>query len=921
MKWIKKRDNQILFSILILMVVLVLRLFGLTVVEGARWEEAAKAISIKSVYTSAPRGKILDRYGRLLAGNRPSFTVQFAEGDLGGEEINRQALELMNILEANGDRINDKLPILQSGNGNWYYTYQKTIEEWLLSQDMPLDYTAEEAFFELCGRNGVDPGLDKYEAQSELQSVYSIYPPISVKRMKYLEDFNKESFLGRYHLDLDLTAGEAFAALREHFKIDPALSDSEARKIIVVRNELAALGYMSYIPAAIASDVSEQTIVTLEERRESLSGADVAAESVRYYPNGSTAAHILGYLGQISESEKETYKEKGYNTSDMVGKDGIEKAFEDVLRGRDGIKNVEVNAFGDLVRVISDTPSAKGLDIYLSMDLELQQTAEAALAQALEKIRTAGTFESIYGNYKYGKGYPNANVGAAVAIDVKTGDVLAMASHPAYDPNLFATGISKEDWASLQSKNPRDPLSPLPLFNVAARTAVQPGSTFKMVTATAALESGLDPLRKLRDAGAVTVGNRTYGCIVWNTNRSTHGYLNLYEAMEVSCNYYFFDLATGRDFARGVSLGLKEEMNIGKITRYAEQYGLGIPTGIEIPETVVPVPSEARKMSAMKNYLRNVLIGRAEQYFTEETVADKKLLMAYIDTIVGWTEENPSRKTILERLATLGLKETMIETVGDLCKFTYFNQAAWTLGDELNIAIGQGENAYTPLQMANYVATIGNGGVRNQVSLLRAVEGEGLAVKEEGRQIEIKDPAILEDITEGMRRVAHGTRGSSRGVFGRFPVQVAAKSGTAERAGKINPPDEVEYLKANLRRINYSLSWDEVEAEMKRLLQDYSEVFTSKNSAARQAVINLSRGRVTPATLDAFKEEYDNFSWFVAMAPAEDPQIAVAVLLFQGGSGGYAAPVAREIIGKYLGLDKTFQDYSLETSMTGGQQQ
>ena len=118
--------------------------------------------------------------------------------------------------------------------------------------------------------------------------------------------------------------------------------------------------------------------------------------------------------------------------------------------------------------------------------------------------------------------------------------------------------------------------------------------------------------------------------------------------------------------------------------------------------------------------------------------------------------------------------------MGDLCKFSYFNQAAWTLGDELNISIGQGENAYTPLQIANYVATIGNGGTRNKVSLLRGIEGEGLVEKEPGTPIGISDKEILKHITEGMRRVAHGGRGSARGVFANFPVSVAAKTGTAE---------------------------------------------------------------------------------------------------------------------------------------------
>ncbi|MBP6491527.1 MAG: penicillin-binding protein [Clostridia bacterium] len=916
MKWIKSRNNQILAMVMIMMSILGIRLFGLTVVEGNQWDEAASSISIKSISTSAPRGEILDRYGRVLAGNIPSFTVQFSAGDLTDEEINSVSQNLIRILESNGDEYYDNFPILIE-NGNFYYTYYKDIEDWLAAQAMPTDYSAEQAFAEIRRRQNIDEGLDKYDAQVEMQTVYNIFPPISVKNMKFTKELDKESFLGRYYLDIDLTAQAAFKALRTQFAIDPSLSDIEARKIMVVRNELSSQGYRKYMPAKIAGGVSNNTIVVIEEKNSDMPGVEVVAESIRSYPNGSTGAHVLGYLGQISESEKAYYvDERGYKSTDMVGQEGIEKAYESTLKGTDGTKNVEVNAFGELVRVINETEPEKGKDVYLTLDLELQKTAEAALKQALTEIQRAGTFQSQWGNYKYGKAYQNANVGAVVALDVETGDVLAMASYPDFDPNLFAAGISKENWNALQAENPRDPLSPLPLYNVAARTAVQPGSTFKMVTATAALESGLDPERKLRDGGYVQIGNRTYGCLIWNRSRGNHGYINLAEALEVSCNYYFFDIATGRDFYKKTSLGLKEQMNIEKITSFAQQYGLGLPTGVEIPETVVPVPSQERKLAQVKNMLRNVLYGRAEMYFQKSIINDKEKLDANIKTIVSWTEENPGRNDLIARLGKLGIKEDLIETVADLCKFTYFNQAEWTLGDELNIAIGQGENAYTPLQMANYIATIGNQGVHNQVSLIKAIEDQGTYKKEPGTKIDVDNDEDFEYIIEGMKLVATGSKGSLRGVFGNFPVQVAAKTGTAERAGKINPPDEVEYIKQYLPNINGSLTWTEVETELVRLMEDYPDIYTTRNSAVRQAVINLSNGKVTTTKIDAYKGSYDNFAWTMTLAPADDPKIAVAVLLFQGGTAGYAAPVAREVIAKYLQLDKVYEDYNLDTKIT-----
>ena len=657
MKWIKSRNNQILAMVMIMMAILGIRLFGLTVVEGSKWDEEATSNSVKSISTSAPRGEILDRYGRILAGNVPSFTVQFSAGDLTNEEINAISRNLIRILEANGDKYYDNFPILIE-NGKFYYTYQKDIEEWLAAQAMSTDYSAEQAFDEIRRRQNIDEGLNKYDAQAELQSIYNIFPPISVKNMKFLKELDKESFLGRYYLETDLTAKEAFEALRDQFEIDPALSDADARKIMVVRNELSSQGYRKYMPAKIAGGVSNDTIVIIEEKNSDLPGVEVVAESIRYYPNRNTAAHILGYLGQISESKKAYYVDQmGYKSTDMVGQEGIEKAYESTLKGQDGTKNVEVNAFGELVRVINEVEPQKGKDVYLTIDLELQKTAQDALKQALTEIQKAGTFKSQWGDYKYGTAYKNANVGAVVALDVETGDVLAMASYPDFDPNLFAAGISKENWNALQAENPRDPLSPLPLYNVAARTAVQPGSTFKMVTATAALESGLDPTRKLRDGGAVTLGNRTYGCLVWNRYKTNHGYINLYEAIEVSCNYYFFDIATGRDFYKKASLGLREPMNIEKITSYAQQYGLGLATGIEIPETVVPVPSAERKLAQIKSMLRNVLIGRAEMYFEKSVINDKEKLNENIKTIVSWTEENPTRNELIERLGGMGVKK------------------------------------------------------------------------------------------------------------------------------------------------------------------------------------------------------------------------------------------------------------------------
>ncbi|MBN7772770.1 penicillin-binding transpeptidase domain-containing protein [Clostridium aminobutyricum] len=932
-KILKSRYYQMILVIALAMVFLFSNLFNLTVIQNEDWKEKATNISTKSIYTKAPRGEILDRYGRVIAGNTQIFTLQISAGDLDNKELNRVCGEVIQILEKNNETYFDNLPIIINGN-QFTYTYQNDINEWLAGQEIPLNFTAQEAFNELRTRYDIDESLSKYEAQSELQNVYKVYPPISVKNMRFSKDLDKESFLGRYKLDKktllekakkegkkeedvhELSAEEAFAALRGYFEIDASLSNEEARKIIVIRNEIQSMGYRKYLPADIARGISDSTIVEIEERSSELPQVEVISETRRFYPNQDMAAHILGYLGQISERDKEYYVTKlGYNTNDLVGQDGIESAYETTLKGKDGVKTVQVNAVGELVRVIDETEPQKGKDVYLTIDSELQKTVEDALQQAIEQIQVGGTFQSQYGNYKYGTAYRNAKVGAAVAIEVETGDVLAMASYPAFDPNLFASGISKTDWNSLQSVNPRDPMAAAPLYNVATMTPVQPGSIFKMVTATAALESGLDPNKKLYDGGHVMIGNRSYGCLIWNRSRGSHGYVNLADALEVSCNYYFYDIATNRDFYKGGSLGYVTPISIETITSYAEQYGLGKPTGIEIAERVTDVPKSENKMIQTKKSLRSVLLNSASKYFEKKVVSDKELLSAKIDTIVGWAEENPSRGTIIDRLSSmdLGVKKDMVDKVADLCKYDYFNQAAWTLGDELNIAIGQGENAYTPLQIANYIATIGNKGVHNKVSLIKAIEESEPIQKEEGTKINISDDKYLDDIIKGMKQVVNGPKGSLKGVFGNFPVQVAGKSGTAQREGKIPPVDEVAYIKSHLKQINYKLSWDQVETEMTKLMKEEPDIYTTRDKAVIQAVLNLSNGTVTTKKINSYLSDYDNFAWVVTMAPADNPKIAVAVMIVQGGTAGYAGPVAREVIGKYLQLDKTYQDFSLDT--------
>ena len=898
---------QVLAFLLILAIILMVRLFMLTALQHDKWSQVSDDMSERSIYVEAPRGEIFDRYGRLLAGNRQSFSVRISGSGLSKEELNNNIQTLIGILDQNGDTFEDEFPIVIDGD-TFRYTYQDQIDEWLDGMGFDTGMTAEEAFNAMRSLFNIDPALDRYDAQKVLQNTYNQYPPISVSDMEYTQDIQRRNFIQRYFGDDEdaqkMDAEEAFHAIRETMRIDPSLTDEEARRIMVIRDAVASSGYSQYMPVVVAKNVSQESVMLMEERKDELEGIEVISETTRYYPNGSAASHILGYVGPITEEEAAA--RSGYNADAIIGQSGIEGSMEDYLKGENGERIVQVNAQGELVQTLSETDVKKGQDIYLTIDLDLQKAAEEGLEKTLKAIQTSGTIQSKYGNTTITKMSPNAKTGAVVCIDVNTHEILAMASYPDYDPNLFSEGISQKDWDSLQSTNLRDPLAPAPLYNLATMATVQPGSTFKPVTATAALEKGLDPDWLLKDKGAIETAGHTFACVAWNTNRTNHGYLNLYRALEVSCNYYFYDISTGYDWALEQPLGY--DIDYTDITHFAEEYGLGKPTGVEISEAVIPVPSQERRLESLQTNLSYVLYANAESYFEPNVYKNPAQLDRSIEKMKGWLAEEDLTWSQLydEYMPEVGVKDSARQKVGEMILYDYYPQATWSTGDTFNLSIGQGENAYTPLQMANYIATLGNDGVFNKVTLIHSIEDQGINERGEGQRIDISKESYIDDIMRGMKLVGSGEDSSVSKIFDGLNVSVAAKTGTAERSGKINPPSEVDYMKKHLDEIAPDLSWDEVETEMARLMEEYPSTYSSRDTAVRRAVINLAG--VSEAVIDQYKSDYENFAWVVALAPADDPQIAVVAMVPQGATAANAAPIVKEVIGAYLEQSNDYKD-------------
>lgn len=676
---------------------------------------------------------------------------------------------------------------------------------------------------------------------------------------------NKRNWLNGNKIDPNSTIEEALEILKKRYDIAKELSPYETRSILSMYELLNKQGHLAYQPINIAYGIKDATVAKIEENLGSLPGIQVSIEPVRYYPEGTTAAHILGYLGKISQQNeiKKYVEEKNYSPNDIIGKTGIEESFEDVLRGQNGVKTVEVDNVGNTTNVLSEIKPVSGNNVYLTIDLNLQKFAENALEETLEQIQVGGTYKSKWGDYSFGinkkKGKPyNATSGAVVVLNVKTGEVLAMVSYPSYDPNLFATGISNSDWQSLFPANEKDLLAPRPLYNIATQSAVQPGSTFKMVTGLAALEKGLSPTYKIRDMGKVDIGSKSFGCWIWNQSRGTHGYEDLYDAIMDSCNYYFYTLALGKNQKTGENIGIKLE--IEDIIDLSKKLGLNDKTGIEInipAETSGGVPNPQKEILTTKALLKSYLQRNIRSYIKEGVSLTDDKIEEIIEEITSWTEleETLTRGEVVRRLSSFGIDpERKLagerEGLADKIKYTYLEYAGWKITDTLNVTIGQGRNAYTPIQMANYIATIANGGYRHKVTLIDNIKNHNNSKlvfdnQPQYERIELNDYNNLEHIKLGMLKVT--TEGTARSVFSRFPIKVGAKTGTAQH--------------------------------------------TVRN----------------PVT----GEVYDDFAWFVAFAPYDDPEIAIATVIFQGGSGGYAGPMVRDIIAEYFGLNKESAKESL----------
>ncbi len=353
------------------------------------------------------------------------------------------------------------------------------------------------------------------------------------------------------NIDENKTAEECFYILKDKYKISNE-NVQEARKIMTMRYTIAKEGYSSTKNVEFASNISETSVAIFNERNDEFPGLTISTEALRSYPSGTLASHILGYVGKINEDELK--ENEGYDLNDRIGKIGIEYIFEPYLKGKDGIKQIDMAVDGTITDESVVEEAVAGKNVILTIDGNLQQVTENALKNNIEKIRNGG----------YGKAY-DANAGAVVVMNVKTGEILAMASYPEFEPQLFVDGISSEKYNEYISEG-----SNSPFLNRAISSVYAPGSTFKMVTALAALETGaITTTEKINDVGIYRYSSDYQPkCWIYKSYGRGHGYLNVTDAIKHSCNYFFYELGN--------------RVGIDTLSRYAKALGLGSKTGVEL---------------------------------------------------------------------------------------------------------------------------------------------------------------------------------------------------------------------------------------------------------------------------------------------------------------------------------------------------
>lgn len=837
---------------------IVSRLLYLQVVLVDEYREKSNSNSYKTVSVSAARGDIVDTDGKIFATSIQSYVLEYNETEESDEYFYDTMTKVFKILDEKGISQTDDFPIVIDENGNFSYKFQGTTEETRRWKEL---------------RFKKDRGYDVEVARK----LYG-----DDVRMSTVNNDEKQSEEVDNEL-MKLTAEEVFNDLCKAYEIDkyPNINNIEKRRLLIIKDSVFIASISGDDPVVIANNIDEETAFIFEQLLSDLPGIIVDKIPMRYYPQGEVGSAFLGYMSSINEWEEQSYAEKGYDaSSDTIGAAGIESAYEEYLRGSKGQQRIQVNKQGRTMRILGEVEAYAGDTVQLNIDMDIQKIAEEALDKKLQELQELGPAS-------HDADTTNATRGAAVVMR-PTGEILALVSRPGYDPNIFTTpglltddlynsyfnpdievlgleyirkrnltnkvGILTQNEVSTLSTAEKEELLmkkmfpvdeksgvredvydvfPKRFYNYATLTLVPPGSTFKPVTALAGLEEGVITSGTLiNDSGVYGKYGFKGACWIYNMYGGGHGPINVKKALEVSCNYFFYDVA---DRLYNLSGGTEEGLDF--IAKYGWSLGLGVPrgshlkasTGIEISENF----GQVYNYESSKNTLTNIHVNRLVDYLQkginskdsnphykpfditqspetgsgkeleaiQTTNEQKKILVDKIKGYMGTKkEELPPSNNIMSDLQ--GLITNVINSNQNLIDEGYtkadIEDIAWSINQAIldatteisspanaySAAIGQGFNAFTPLQLTSYISTLLNGGVRYEAKLVdKIIDSEtGEIIKDIEPEIISSaefNPKNIEIIKEGMKDVTQGDNGTASNILRDFPIASGGKTGTS----------------------------------------------------------------------------------------------------------------------------------------------
>ncbi|NRY61447.1 penicillin-binding transpeptidase domain-containing protein [Clostridium beijerinckii] len=918
----KKISRYTVLSIIMIAIfsVIILKLLYIQVFNYNEYKDKADVTSTRFISEKAPRGKIYDDKGNVLATNIQTYTITYTETKDADKQFYITMKELFKILDENGESIQDSLPLKIDSNNNIYFEYKnndkqsQNIEELRFKKDRGLNDTLKNKMFkdveELSDEQNakLDEELLKITPDDAFYALVKSYNLIGLVDPDYDSKEKKNVYSKMEGKDLtDMILKEGYSL-------------NDIRKFMLVKDAIKMQSFKGYKSVTIAENIKKDTSLVVMQKKYDLPGINVSSAPIRSYPYNNLASSVLGYVSSINDTQKSAYELKGYDvSSDYVGKSGIESAFEEQLKGVKGGTTVKVNSKGSVSQELFKLEPYPGNDVHLTIDRDIQYAADQALADKIADMQATGRDDK-------GNRLLNATRGALVAVEVKTGRVLALTSYPNLNPNLFTVpgqltpeqyqdyfnpdlekfgqefikrmGINKTiDYLFPKLNNgtrwDKFDLYPKATFNYATQSLIPPGSTFKPLTAIAGLESGaISPGTIINDTGSFNTHPEIFGS-AFNPGglEAAQGPIGLTKAIAQSINFYFYETATQMYInAGGLSKNVEDKARaLNSIANYAWQFGLGIDpnsnakqsTGIEIGENFGQTynftswRNTVLQMST-DNIINFLDIGNYNNtiYFTPINIRDKeddndevrkskKAIKDKVKDTINKDVDDPTavghdafakdiRKDVLnlmnnsdEYKASIAGKNINLESQATsisqaLAQFAANDQPGQVRspGSLVSASIGQGMNNFTPLQLASYISTFANGGTRYKIHLVdKITDGDGNVVQE-------FKPEVLNTIKMSKE------------------TQDAVKQG--------------------MTAVN-----QEADGTGSSTFLGYPIPTAGKTGTADVSDDQLEKGREPYAT-------------YVSFAPANDPQIAVAAVVFDGGHGSSIAPVVKAVYDAYF---------------------